>query len=203
MVPGTVAFVLLFSPDMKMKEILLPTDFSAVSEAAMKVARALARETGARLHLVHVVPPATDPSLGSEQLTRLGRLCGKDLVLETALLSGRAAREISKYARDKSIDLIVISTHGRTGVSRALLGSVAEAVVRLSPCLVLTVPSTLGVAGLDEGAPAGSAVLASGCIVCATESSDLVCETCRTRIRAEALEHKIGAERPGRRGSPV
>ncbi len=187
-----------------MKEILLPTDFSAVSEAAMKVATELARETGARLHLVHVVPPATDPSLGSEQLTRLGRLFGKDLVVEVALLSGRAAREIAKYARDTSIDLIVISTHGRTGVSRALLGSVAEAVVRLSPCFVLTVPVTLGVAGPDEGTPVGSAaVLASGCIVCATESSDLVCETCRTRIRAEALEHKLAAERPGRRGSPA
>ena len=185
-----------------MKEILLPTDFSAVSEAAMKVATELARETEARLHLVHVVPPATDPSLGSEQLTRLGRLFGKDLVVEVALLSGRAAREIAKYARDKSIDLIVISTHGRTGVSRALLGSVAEAVVRLSPCFVLTVPATLGVAGPDEGAPVGNAaVLASGCIVCATESSDLVCETCRTRIRAEALEHKLAAERSGRRGS--
>jgi nucleotide-binding universal stress UspA family protein len=189
---------------MKMKEILLPTDFSAVSEAAMKVATVLARETGARLHLVHVVPPATDPSLGSERLTRLGRLFGKDLVVEVALLSGRAAREIAKYACDKSIDLIVISTHGRTGVSRALLGSVAEAVVRLSPCFVLTVPVTLGVAGPDEGAPVGSAaVLASGCIVCATESSDLVCETCRTRIRAEALEHRLAAERPGRRGSPA
>jgi len=185
-----------------MKEILLPTDFSAVSEAAVKVATAMALEMGARLHLVHVVPPATDPSLGSEQLTRLGRLLGKGLVVEVALLSGRAAREIAKYARDKSIDLIVISTHGRTGVSRALLGSVAEGVVRLSPCFVLTVPVAL--AGPDEGVPVGSApVFVSRCIVCATESSDLVCETCRTRIRAEALEQKIGAERPGRRGSPA
>jgi len=185
-----------------MKEILVPTDFSAVSEAAVKVATAMARETGARLHLVHVVPPATDPSLGSEQLTRFGRLFGQGLVVEIALLSGRAAREIAKYARDKSIDLIVISTHGRTGVSRALLGSVAEAVVRLSPCFVLTVPVTVGGAG--EAAPAGGATLfVSRCIVCATETADLVCETCRTRIRAEALEHKVSAERPGHRGSPV
>ena len=188
---------------MKMKEILVPTDFSAVSEAAVKVATAMARETGARLHLVHVVPPATDPSLGSEQLTRFGRLFGQGLVVEIALLSGRAAREIAKYARDKSIDLIVISTHGRTGVSRALLGSVAEAVVRLSPCFVLTVPVTLGAAG-TEATPAGGAPLfVSRCIVCATETADLVCETCRTRIRAEALEHKVSAERPGHRGSPV
>jgi universal stress protein A len=188
---------------MKMKEILLPTDFSTVSEAAVKVATALARETGARLHLVHVVPPATDPSLGSEQLTRLGRLFGNGVVVEIALLSGRAAREITKYARDKSIDLIVISTHGRTGVSRALLGSVAEAVVRLSSCFVLTVPVTLGVAGPGEMATVGGAAFASGCIVCAAESTDLVCETCRTRIRAEALERKVEAERPGRRGAPA
>jgi nucleotide-binding universal stress UspA family protein len=199
-----VAFVLLFSRDMKLKEILLPTDFSVISEAAVKVATALARETGARLHVVHVVPPATDPSLGSEQLTRLGRLFGEGLVVEIALLSGRAAREIAKYARDKSIDLIVLSTHGRTGVSRALLGSVAEGVVRLSPCFVLTVPATPGAAATGEGAPAaGAPVFVARCIVCAAESSDLVCETCRTRIRAEAPEHKIGAERPGRRGSPV
>ena len=183
---------------MKMKEILLPTDFSPVSDAAVKVATAMARETGARLHLVHVVPPATDPSLGSEQLTRLGRLFGKDLTVEIALLSGRAARELTKYARDKSIDLIVISTHGRTGVSRALLGSVAEAVVRLSPCLVLTVPVTLGAAGAEA-----TPLFASCCVVCAAETADLVCEACRTRIRAQALEQKIGAERPARRGSPV
>jgi len=199
-----VALLLLLSENMKIKEILVPIDFSAVSEAAVKVATAMARETGARLHLVHVVPPATDPSLGSEQLTRFGRLFGHGLVVEIALLSGRAAREIAKYARDKGIDLIVISTHGRTGVSRALLGSVAEAVVRLSPCFVLTVPVTLGAAGTGEGVPAGGVPLfVSRCIVCATETADLVCETCRTRIRAEALEHKVGAERPGRRGSPV
>src|SRR3990172_1383114 len=132
---------------MKITEILLPTDFSAAAEAAALVATAMARETGARLHLVHVVPPATDPSLGSEQLTRLGRQLGKGLAVELALLSGRAAREITAYARDKGIDLIVMSTHGRTGVSRTLLGSVAEAVVRLSPCLVLSVPMALPTAG--------------------------------------------------------
>lgn len=198
-----MAFLLLLSENMKMKEILVPIDFSAVSEAAVKVATAMARETGARLHLVHVVPPATDPSLGSEQLTRFGRLFGHGLVVEIALLSGRAAREIAKYARDKGIDLIVISTHGRTGVSRALLGSVAEGVVRLSPCFVLTVPVALGAAGTEAASAGGAALFVSRCIVCATETADLVCETCRTRIRAEALEHKVGAERPGRRGSPV
>ena len=192
---------------MKISKILLPTDFSAAAEAAALVATAMARETGARLHLVHVVPPATDPSLGSEQLTRLGRRLGKELAVEIALLSGRAAREITAYARAKGIDLIVMSTHGRTGVSRTLLGSVSEAVVRLSPCLVLTVPMSLPTAGtpaasLDRaGSHAGAAPVPHRCIVCAGQTDDLVCETCRARIRGEALEHKIETERTGRRGS--
>jgi nucleotide-binding universal stress UspA family protein len=192
---------------MKISEILLPTDFSAATEAAALVATAMARETGARLHLVHVVPPATDPSLGSEQLTRLGRQLGTGLAVELALLSGRAAREITTYARDKGIDLIVMSTHGRTGVSRTLLGSVAEAVVRLSPCLVLTVPMALPTAGTPAassahaGAHAGAPPVPHRCIVCAGQTDDLVCETCRARIRGEALEHKIESERAGRRGS--
>ena len=192
---------------MKIGEILLPTDFSAAAEAAALVATAMARETGARLHVVHVVPPATDPSLGSEQLTRLGRKLGKGLAVEIALLSGRAAREITAYARDKGIDLIVISTHGRTGVSRTLLGSVAEAVVRLSPCLVLTVPMALPTAGTPAasltyaGAHASAPPVPHRCIVCAGHTDDLVCETCRARIRGEALEHKIETERTGRRVS--
>lgn len=188
---------------MKISEILLPTDFSAAADAAALVATAMARETGARLHVVHVVPPATDPSLGSEHLTRLGRQLGKELPVELALLSGRAAREIASYARDKGIDLIVISTHGRTGVSRTLLGSVAEAVVRLSSCLVLTVPMGLPAAGTTAASLArlGGPLVPHCCIVCAGLTDDLVCETCRARIRGEALEHKMEVERLGHRGS--
>jgi nucleotide-binding universal stress UspA family protein len=198
-----VALVLLRFWNMKISEILLPTDFSAAAEAAALVATAMARETGARLHLVHVVPPATDPSLDSKQLTRLGRQLGKGLALELALLSGRAAREITAYARDKGIDLIVMSTHGRTGVSRTLLGSVTEAVVRLSPCLVLTVPMASRLAGTTKASPAhpGPSPLLNRCIVSAGQTDDLVCETGRARIRGEALEHKIETERAGRRGS--
>ncbi|HEV2057097.1 MAG TPA: universal stress protein [Methylomirabilota bacterium] len=184
---------------MKISEILLPTDFSTAVETAALVATAMAREAGARLHVVHVVPPATDPSPGSEQLTRLGRQLGTGLAVELALLSGRAAREITAYARDKGIDLIVMSTHGRTGVSRTLLGSVAEAVVRLSPCLVLTVPMALPKAAMRAASTAPA--LPQRCIVCAGQTDDLVCETCRARIRGEALEHKIETERAGRRGS--
>ena len=58
---------------MKIGEILLLTDFSAAADSAASVAVAMSQETGARLHVVHVVPMATDPSLGSQQLTALGR----------------------------------------------------------------------------------------------------------------------------------
>jgi nucleotide-binding universal stress UspA family protein len=187
---------------MKIGEILLPTDFSAAAEAAAWVAVTMAQETGARLHVAHVVPVATDPSPGSEQLTRLGRRLGKEVTVEIALLSGRAAREITGYARDKGIDLIVMSTHGRTGMSRALLGSVAEAVVRLAPCLVLTVPTTPA-ARASGSAQVGAQTPPHHCIVCAGATDDLVCERCRTRIRGKGLESTTDAEDAGRHGTPA
>lgn len=188
---------------MRLRHILFPTDFSAASEAARRVADELARETGATLHVIHVVPPVTDPSLPAEQLTALATDLGKGLRLTTALLEGRAGPETVRYAREQRIDLIVLGTHGRTGLTRALLGSVAEYVVRLAPCLVLTVPARL----FDE-APAAVAAEATApasrpCLVCSRASDDLICETCRNRIRAEALHDKQEAERPGRRGLSV
>ncbi len=189
---------------MRMRQILFPTDFSPASEAARRVAVEMARESGATLHVVHVVPPATDPSLPAEQLTELAKDLGKKgLRLTTALLEGRAGPETVRYAREQRIDLIVLGTHGRTGLTRALLGSVAEYVVRLAPCLVLTVP-----AGLSDEAPAPAeaeptAPAPRACLVCSRASDDLICETCRNRIRAEALHDKQEAERPGRRGLSV
>lgn len=99
--------------------------------------------------------------------------------------------------------MIVIGTHGRTGMSRQLVGSVAEAVVRLAPCLVLTVP-----VGFSPGGAAAAWIEAPQsaihrCIVCAGATDDLICEACRGRIRSEALERKIDTERAGRRGTPA
>ena len=186
---------------LKLGAVLFPTDFSDASEGAGGVARDLARESGATLHVVHVVPPITDPADSAERLAETGKRLDDGTPVEAALLSGRVAREIVRYAREQGVGLIVLATHGRTGLSHAILGSVAEAVVRLAPCLVLTVP-----AGLSPGTPPAIAVTAPAphhCIVCAGPTDDLVCETCRTRVRAEALERKMAVERPGRRGSPI
>jgi hypothetical protein len=73
-------------------------------------------------------------------------------------------------------------------------------VVRLAPCLVLTVPAHALASGPRKPvAPEPPA--APRCIVCARDTEELICEACRARIRGEALEHKIEAERPGRRGA--
>jgi Universal stress protein family len=136
------------------------------------------------------------------RLRRRGR-CGppsskRGLTVVTAIASGRVARHIVEYAQRNAIDLIVIGTHGRTGVSHALLGSVAEAVTRRARCRVLTVP-----ASLTEAAPpaaTGEAVDApTTCRVCGAETPDeLICEACRAKIRGEALERKLRTERAGR-----
>jgi nucleotide-binding universal stress UspA family protein len=187
---------------MNLGDLLFATDFSAASEPAGRVAKEMARQWEGRLHIVYVVPPATDPADSAEKLTRLAAGLGEGLRAESALLSGRVAHQIVRYAKDKGIGLIVLGTHGRTGVSRALLGSVAESVVRLAPCPVLTVPLAVVGAGAPK-AGAAEAPPSHHCVVCGHEAEDLICETCRIRIRAEALERKIEAERPGGRGSPA
>ena len=189
---------------MRLNEVLFPTDFSPASEAAGRIARDMAIQAGARLQVLHVVPPVTDPSLPAEHLARTGRSLADGLRVETVLLSGWAGRNIVDYAREKRIDLIVVGTHGRTGITHAILGSVAETVVRLAPCLVLTVPaSVLSAPSSALAAPPVAALAPRPCLVCGQASDELICEGCRTRIRGEALEQKRAAERPGHRGLPV
>ena len=131
--------------------ILFPTDFSDHSERALELARALARDYGARLVLLHVAAP---PELASEaalvfrvwfeqaELKRkLRRLVAAHANLrpEHCFEQGDAAAEILRVAREERADLIVMGTHGRTGLGRLLMGSVAEQVLRRAPCPVLTV----------------------------------------------------------------
>jgi hypothetical protein len=122
---------------MRLTEILFPTDFSPASEAAGGIARTMARQAGARLHLLHVVPPVTDPTLRREPRAEWAGITNS---LRVNGCDGWASRNIVDYARE------ACRPHrGRlTGApgSHAILGSVAETVVRLA-CLVLTVPASL------------------------------------------------------------
>ena len=187
---------------MKLDAVLFPTDFSEASGLAGGVARDLARESGATLHVVHVVPPVTDPADSAERLTETGKRLADGTPVETALLSGRVAREIVRYAREHGVGLIVLATHGRTGLSHAILGSVAEAVVRLAPCLVLTVPAKRS-SGVPSRVSRGRHLRR----IIASRAPRKPTISCATRAGPASglkpLERKIAAERPGRRGSPI
>lgn len=130
--------------DVDVRQILFPTDYSDVSAYAGRTAAQLASHFGARLHVVHVVPPVTDAG-PVDALPATVAAVGAGFEVTSAILHGPPARAIVEYARRQHIDLIVMGTHGRTGVSRAVLGSVAEAVVRRAPCRVLTVPDGVGI----------------------------------------------------------
>jgi nucleotide-binding universal stress UspA family protein len=189
-------------PAMGVREILFATDFSASSEAAARVALEYARRFGARLHILHVVWGGTDPTM-LPVLTGLGEELQKEVPVVTAVESGSPAGQIVRYAERHAIDLIVLGTHGRTGVTRALLGSVAERVVRTAPCPVLTVGRERRAAVPVEAEALPAAL--RRCLVCTAPSEDLICENCRARIRGEALERKLREQRAGRvpsRGGP-
>jgi nucleotide-binding universal stress UspA family protein len=135
----------------RLTNILVATDFGPVSDAAVTYGRALARQFGARLHLLHAAendflrPSVNDWHVRKlvlarwldEQLTEDDRTeLGGRAIVET---SDDPAATIIDYANAAAIDLIVMGTHGRTGISHLLDGSVAERVVRAAPCPVLTV----------------------------------------------------------------
>jgi nucleotide-binding universal stress UspA family protein len=185
-----------------LNEILFPTDFSSLSELVGEIARDMAKQAGARLHVVHVVPPTADPSSSATALGRVTRSLGDGMRGETALLTGSPAGNILAYAREKYVDLIVMGTHGRTGISREILGSVAETVVRLAPCPVLTIPGAL-VRSSEASAAALPDLASRPCLVCGHPGEDLVCEVCRNRIRAETLHVERERPRPGPHEMPV
>jgi universal stress protein A len=136
---------------MTVKSILVPTDFSKPSDAAVQYATGMALALGAQLYLVHV-PGKTGEHFEANfpvgqfetaARERLGTLVAPDdlarLRPEYALRIGAPAEEIVRYADARDVDLIIMGTHGRSGVAHLLLGSVAEQVVRTAPCPVLLV----------------------------------------------------------------
>jgi universal stress protein A len=133
------------------RTILHPTDFSECSEFAFRVACSMARDYRARLIILHVAPSelvssrviggSSPETYRAELENRLRRCEMPDLriVVEHQLRQGEPAVEILRAVQEFSCDLIVLGTHGRTGLGRALLGSVAESVMRNATCPVLTV----------------------------------------------------------------
>ena len=137
---------------MKPRRILVPIDFSAGSDAALEMATSLARDSGGSLVLVHVEIIPLSAAGGEylyampeppteELLAKLDAVAVPDshVPVERRLLAGDPADAIVRLAQTEDVDMIVMGTHGRRGLSRLLMGSVAETVVRAAPCPVLTV----------------------------------------------------------------
>jgi nucleotide-binding universal stress UspA family protein len=137
------------------KKILIATDFSECAEQALDYAVALAGVLGAKLHLLNVIviPTLAIPQVGvavaSTLIEPMVRTQQAELDkrvtrhasagIETVLRTGDARDAVVDVAREIGADLIVMGTHGRRGVRRALIGSIAESVVRTAPCPVLTI----------------------------------------------------------------
>jgi nucleotide-binding universal stress UspA family protein len=142
----------------RLNKILVPVDFSDFSAKALDYALAFADQFGARLVLLHVVEPAVYPesymlvATALDDLSRdllrgaqqkLGELSqariGDRVPSESLVRLGRPYSEIAAAASELDVDLIILATHGYTGLKHVLLGSTAERVVRHAPCPVLTV----------------------------------------------------------------
>lgn len=136
-------------------DICLPTDGSAGMDRVIEHAVSLARTHDATIHAVYVVNTASLSNLpleasmdavsqslheeGAAAIQEVERLVPDDVALETTTVEGSPAREIVDHATRSGCDIVVMGTHGRSGVDRLLLGSVAERVVRSSPIPVLSV----------------------------------------------------------------
>jgi universal stress protein A len=148
------------------RRILVPSDFSEPSHAALDYAAELARRFDASIDVLHVwevplfMPPASPPDVGvdSTSLIEILRKNAEDALARFVAAAnergiavhdsfaelGPPAHTITEFARTHEYDLIVIGTHGRTGLSHALIGSIAERVVRHASCPVLAVRGSAG-----------------------------------------------------------
>lgn len=209
--------------------ILVPLDRSDLGSGGLDIAGMLARVTGARVRLLHVAPhPRVVLGDGTvvtyadreadrlrseaeDDLDRIGaRLAG--LGVERAVRFGEPAEEILAEAQACGASLVAMSTHGRGGLARLTMGSVAEAVMRKAPCPVVTVSPRAGrqpaAAGPASTAGPAAAVAPAAapdtperrCLACGQPSPAAFCHACDARIRGEAIEHKRGEERAGRTG---
>jgi len=145
-------------PAVRLKKILVTTDFSRFSMAGVRYSAWLAEKLGASLGLAHVVEPS--PTFGGVETSALARndlevvelaeretsklahrLSKKGSLVGSFVRYGKAFNEIATLARAREVDVIIMATHGYTGLKRILLGSTTERVVRHAPCPVLTIPS--------------------------------------------------------------
>ncbi|MBW1716059.1 MAG: universal stress protein [Deltaproteobacteria bacterium] len=146
----------------KYKKVLFCTDFSENADYAFEFACGIAKRDEGVLYILHVIPYNPNQAyvenfITTEDLEKIQKSIQEDLVnryreryeekmekeieFETVTKSGRADKEILEFAEKEQVDLIVIGTHGRTGIEHVIFGSVAERVLRRSPIPVFIIPS--------------------------------------------------------------
>ena len=134
------------------KKVLAPIDFSKYSMEALRGAMELAKDLDGELHIVHVVAPhfalfdkmreqARETLMVEEAEEELARIrrddCGNSAQVVTQVIVGPPVPKLVEYANEQQIDLILLATHGWTGIEHLMIGSVAEKLVRAAPCSVL------------------------------------------------------------------
>jgi nucleotide-binding universal stress UspA family protein len=140
---------------MNAKKILVPTDFSHTGDAALSYATSLAKDNGGRLLIVHAEEPPLAygggemyygiPEPTTEELLKMlhdVKPADSTVPIEYRLITGDPVNAMVRLAQDEAVDLIVLGSHGRTGLTRALMGSVAEGIVRKAQCPVLVCKQT-------------------------------------------------------------
>jgi universal stress protein A len=139
------------------KKILCPIDFSEFTDEILEYALDITKKYGAELHLIHIIPNlnyftpyesfftpeniiVVEKNMEDEVNKDFDAIIKKiDIPVKKVIRTGAAFVEIIDYVKTESIDLIIMGTHGRTGLEHILIGSVAERVIRKAPCPVLTV----------------------------------------------------------------
>lgn len=203
----------------RVKRILVPTDFSDCSQQAVDYAIALAQTFQAKVILFHVVEspvygldftlvhPGAQASVRHRVIEMLQegveRLRAQGIETEGHFVSGIPFLEIINAAKQHEVDLIVMGTHGRTGLAHVFLGSTAERVVQRAPCPVLTVrPEAKPLVAAEPEEVISQAAEARRetalCQLCGQPSKEIICETCKIKVQAEALDKKRQIEKEGR-----
>ena len=139
---------------MRYRTIVIATDFSEASLLALETGLTLAQDSEAEVHLLHVLNPPVGmdpmgtvtpsiPDLEEAAKSQLESLVPENtpegVTIHPVLLRGSPPKTIATFAREKDADLIVVGTHGRTGLGRLFMGSTAEALLRQAPCHVMVV----------------------------------------------------------------
>jgi nucleotide-binding universal stress UspA family protein len=208
----------------RVKKILVPTDFSRCSMAATDRAVSLAQTFQAQVILLHVMEPPVYgldfslthpgilPVVRQKLMERMEQavdvMRDRGIEAEGYFIIGVPSVEIIRAAEKHNADLIVMGTHGRTGLSHILLGSTAERVIQRARCPVLTVKETQPPASIEKEGESGQQDQKAGhtavgnnktlCYLCARPSQDIICEACKIRVQAEAFEQKQKIEKEGR-----